>query len=244
MPKYLANHSVRLLEASLESLSLAIVGLGMPQRTVLRTPATRYSPIIGLVGASAEQVLSAILVQIKGEQALMSSATQFKSARQILDDIRGLLRSPVPRMSFLTSGLPNPSGHRADILKATDMFSLLFTERAAGLHAGKGPSRDVVLAAVARVHEFISLLAKSNRIRAYIDSIPQVPSQPFEPQILVDELVERFRRTDDLGDQATILRSLFWYFPTHPPLSRSGFLRLIVLRSRRQKMTLICFLLL
>lgn len=38
----------------------------------------RYSLAIGLVGAAAEQALAAIIVQARGEQAIMLSPTQFK----------------------------------------------------------------------------------------------------------------------------------------------------------------------
>lgn len=52
--------------------------LGTPSRGELRVESARYSPAIGLVGAAAEQAQAAIIVQARGEQAMMLPPTQFK----------------------------------------------------------------------------------------------------------------------------------------------------------------------
>lgn len=77
-----------------EALNLAFVGLGMPARHELRVEAAQFAAPAGLIGAAAEQALSAILVQVLGEDALMSSRTQFKSAREVLQEVRALLLTP------------------------------------------------------------------------------------------------------------------------------------------------------
>ena len=93
MPQYLRTSTVRLLESSQEAMALALVGLGIPSRGALRVDCVQFAAPMGLVGAAAEQALSAILVQVRGDEALMLSATQFKSARDILRDVRELLRA-------------------------------------------------------------------------------------------------------------------------------------------------------
>jgi len=97
MPQYLRTSSVRLIEASQEALALAFVGLGLPARQELRVGAAQFAASAGLIGVAVEQALSAILVQVLGEDALMASRTQFKSAREVLQDVRSLLITPPPR---------------------------------------------------------------------------------------------------------------------------------------------------
>jgi hypothetical protein len=217
MPRLLSNNAVRLLEASQESLALALFCLGTPSRGELRVESARYSPAIGLVGAAAEQALAAIIVQVRGEQAMMLSPTQFKSARQILGDVRDLLRAPVPAVSFLTAGVPDAVGHRALVNEATQGFSLLFTQRAAGLHAGSGVSRAVTLMQALRVHGFLELLATSSRMRPYLDRLPTPLEDVIDQNVLVDELIQKFQHAQAPAERVTALRSLFLVLPEIPP---------------------------
>ena len=218
MPRYLRSSAVRLLESSMEALSLAITGLGIPIRNALRVPSSQYAAVIGLLGTSAEQALGAIQVQVEGDEALMQSASQYKSARQTLEDVRSLLRNPVPRASFLTVGKDDSAAHRERLLNATDVFSLLLTERAAGLHSGQGPSREVTLIACQRVHQFLRLLAESSRIRPYMAAIPNPPGAILEPQVIVEDLIRKFQETHTTVERATILRSLFLVLPETPSI--------------------------
>jgi len=63
------RHAIRLLEASLESLDLAVSSLGATKRREFREPVATYAPEIGLIGASAELAMSACLVQAYGPRA-------------------------------------------------------------------------------------------------------------------------------------------------------------------------------
>lgn len=65
MPMYLKRDTIRLLEASVESISLAVAALGLPRRYESREPASENSIAIGLAGVSAELAMSAIIVQAK-----------------------------------------------------------------------------------------------------------------------------------------------------------------------------------
>ncbi|MGU4125752.1 hypothetical protein ACVZDN_28615 [Pseudomonas aeruginosa] len=217
MPRLLSNSAVRLLEASQESLTLALISIGTPSRGELRVESARYASAIGLIGAAAEQALAAIIVQVRGEQAMRLSPTQFKSARQILSDVRDLLRAPVPAASFLTAGIANAARHRELVIDATQGFSLLFTQRAAGLHAGAGVSRAVTLMQALKVHGFMKLLGHSTRIRPYLDQIPTPLEDVIDQNVLVDDLIQKFQNAQAPAERVSALRSLFLVLPETPP---------------------------
>lgn len=217
MPRYLSNSAIRLLEASQESLALALHCLGTPNRGSLRVEVARYSPAIGLIGAAAEQALAAIIVQVRGDEALAASSTQYKSARQILSDMRDLLRAPIPASSFLTAGVADPAQQRESILQASEGFSVLFTYRATGLHAGLGLSRTVTLKQAVKVHSFLELLARSTRIRAYMDRLPIPPDEVTDQTVLIDDLIQKFQSTDAITERVNALRPLFLILPEVPP---------------------------
>lgn len=216
MPQYLRISTVRLLEASQEALTLALLGLGMPNRGTLRVNCARFAAPVGLIGAAAEQALSAILVQVRGDEALMLSPTQFKSARDVLRDVRDILRAPVPRASFLTLGVGDPVRHRDQLIQATEGLSLLFGQRAAGFHAGRGPSRAVALVQAHKVLNFLSLLAESTRVRPYLECVPRPPDEVLNRNVLVDDLARRFREAETAGERGDSLRSLFLVLPEVP----------------------------
>lgn len=216
MPQLLRTSSVRLLEASQEALNLALHGLAMPIRDELRAEGAQFAAPVGLIGAAAEQALAAILVQVLGEEALMATSSQFKSGREVLQDVRGLLRAPVPRIAFLTIGVPDAEQHRASLLRATEGFSLLIGERAAALHAGRGPSRSVAVMQAQKLIEFLRLLAQSSRVRPYLERLPRPPEARVELEVLVDDLARRFNTAETVGDRTQALRSLFLVLPEVP----------------------------
>lgn len=98
MPMYLKRDTIRLLEASVESISLAVAALGLPRRYESREPASENSIAIGLAGVSAELAMSAIIVQAKGEQALRFPSNFYKTGSHIVDDFRLLITSQIPKM--------------------------------------------------------------------------------------------------------------------------------------------------
>jgi len=216
MPQYLRTSTVRLLESSQEALALALVGLGIPSRGTLRVEAVQFAAPVGLIGAAAEQALSALLVQVRGDESLMASATQFKSAREILRDVRDLLRAPVPRASFLSVGVGDPIEHRNKLIRATEGLSLLFSQRAAGFHAGRGPARAVALVQASKVVEFLDLIAESFRVRPYLERVPRPPEEVVDRNVLIDDLARKFQRAETASERSDSLRSLFLVLPEIP----------------------------
>lgn len=219
MPQYLRTSSVRLIEASQEALHLALVGLGLPARQELRVGAAQFAASAGLIGVAVEQALSAILVQVLGEDALMASRTQFKSAREVLHDLRALLVAPPPRASFLTYGIADAAAHRQALHAATEGFTLIIGERAAGLHAGRGPSRAVAMVQAQKVLVFYDLLARSSRIRPYLEQRPRPPETRHDTDVIVDDLARRFIEAESLGERGAALRSLFLVLPEVPAVA-------------------------
>ncbi|QMV44732.1 hypothetical protein [Cohnella cholangitidis] len=216
MPTYLRKDSIRLLEASAESLSLAIAGLGLPRRLILRDANVNNAAPIGLIGVSAELAMSSMLIQVNGPDALQLSNGHFKSGATILEEFRRLLRNPVPRLSFISKGIQNPTEHLTKIYEHTRRFKLLITLRASGLHTGNGPSFDVSLIAANDVISFLNELALSNRIKPYLPNIPQTPNIVRDRTLVVEDIARSIRETTNLNEQARLLSSVFLVLPEIP----------------------------
>lgn len=202
MPMYLKRDTIRLLEASVESISLAVAALGLPRRYESREPASENSIAIGLAGVSAELAMSAIIVQAKGEQALRFPSNFYKTGSHIVDDFRLLITSQIPKMVFLTQNVRNPADHISKILELSSKFKLLTKSRAGGLHAGKGPSRDVCIACVNNVIDFINLLGQSSRIKPYTESVPRTIDMPKSYDLIIDDLVRKLNQSSSNEDKA------------------------------------------
>jgi len=70
MPSLLRKDTIRLLEASVNSLNLALIGLSLPLRNEPREHSSLYSSEIGLIGAAAEQAVNACITQVFGLKGL------------------------------------------------------------------------------------------------------------------------------------------------------------------------------
>lgn len=197
-------------------LSLAIVGLGIPRRFSVKEAASTYVAEIGLIGASAELAMAACIVQVNGPDAMKLRSGSFKSASEILEEFRRILRHPVPRAAFLTQGVPDQEAHRRALLENTKSFKVLMTARAGGLHAGQGPTRDVCVVLARDVASFLELLARSSRIRPYLESIPVPPETVKERTVLVEELARVLENTANITEQGHIVTSLYLVSPELP----------------------------
>jgi hypothetical protein len=158
MPPFLRQDAVRLLEAGLDCLNLAITGLGIPRRNKPRVLASEYATEIGLIGSAAELALSASYVQAYGPERLTIQGRHFKTAAQVIDEFSTLLKSPTPALAFLTKGIPDPEVHRKELVQRCKKLRLLATLRAGGLHAGRGPSREVCISLAKDISDLYELL--------------------------------------------------------------------------------------
>ena len=132
MPALLKRDTIRLLEASVESLHLAVSSLASPKRTELRQESASFATEIGLIGSAAELAMAACIVQALGPSALVATNGQFKTFREILAEFRSLVRLATPVSEFLTIGIADPGEHRNQLLESAKGFGILATGRAGG----------------------------------------------------------------------------------------------------------------
>lgn len=215
LPKLLKRDAVRLMEASVESINLALVGLGLPRRVPIREESAQYAAQVGLIGAAAEQAMSSCLVQAFGEQSLILESGQFKSGRRILDDFRNFASKPLPRSLFLTQGVTNADEHRRTLVEYTRKFGALITARAGGLHAGRGTTRDIAVLLAKDVILFLKVLSESSRIRTYIHGIPNVPEIIKDRQIILEDLARRVQHSTTT-EKAGLLSAINLILPEIP----------------------------
>jgi hypothetical protein len=216
MPNYLRKDTIRLLEASVESINLAIIGLGLPRRFELREPTVYNAASIGLIGVSAELAMSAILIQVYGPSALELSNGHFKSGATIIDDFRGLINVPIPRLSFITKGINDPISHLRFIYNHTLRFRILVSMRAGAVHAGWGPSYDVSVISLNEIISFLYTLSLSARIRPYLTYIPSPPTIVKDRTLIIEDIARSLRESGSLVEQARLLSSVFLVLPELP----------------------------
>jgi len=216
MPPLLRRHAIRLLEASLESLDLAVSSLGATKRRGFRDPAARYAPEIGLIGAAAELAMSACLVQAYGSRATVLPNGKFKPFSQILDEFRALVRRTDHASEFLFQEVPDPEPHRGQLLGLTESFSRLASVRAGGLHAGQGLLHEAMVVQANLVADFLAALSESSRIRPYLTHIPRCLSYNEERLVIVEDLARRIAKASQ-PDLPALLVSAFLVLPDVPP---------------------------
>ena len=146
-----------------------------------------------------------------------------KPGTHIVDDFRNLVTSQIPKMVFLTQNIQNPADHIATVLDLTSKFKLLTKSRAGGLHAGRGPSRDVCIACVNDVIKFIRLLGLSSRIKPYTETVPQIIEMPKSYDLIVDDLIGKLNKSTSDDERARAIASIYLVIPELPPEEPNGF---------------------
>lgn len=215
MPPLLRRHAIRLFEASLESLDLAVSSLGATKRREYRDPAAIFAPEIGLIGAAAELAMSACLVQAYGPRVTSLPDHTFKRFSQILDEFRELVRSADPASEFLFQDTPEPEPHRDRLIELTVSFRRLASVRAAGLHAGQGLLHEATVVQANLVADFLAALRESSRIRPYLTHIPRCLSYNEERLVIVEDLARRIAEASQ-SDLPALLISAFLVLPDVP----------------------------
>ncbi len=216
MPMYLKRDTIRLLESSVEAISLAVTSLGLPQRHEFREEVAQNSIAIGLTGVAAELAMSSIIVQAKGENALRQTSGFYKTGGIIVDDFKDLINSKIPKLLFLTQNVEKPLEHINAILLASSKFKMLTKSRAGGLHAGIGPSRDVCVACINEVLSFLRLLGKSSRIKPYTETVPQTIVIQKSYELIVEDLINKVNSATSTEDKVSALASIFLVIPELP----------------------------
>lgn len=218
MPRLLKNDTVRLLEASIESLGLAQFGICTFRRDQLKIEQVRFSPEVGLIGSAIELAMSSILIQAQGKNAIYRDFknAKYKTASEILSDFRSVLKQSSSNILFLTNGISNPVGHINEILELTNRFQLIITSRANGLHNGYGLKYELVASLFQSVTRFLRLLSKSSNLKPYLTSIPELVGIQIDKNILIDDLSSKLKMSKNISEQKAILSSLFLILPEVP----------------------------
>ncbi len=216
MPQLLRKDTIRMLEASVESLNLAIIALGLPPRTHFRDEGVPYASAVGLIGTAAELSMSACLVQVGGQRSLLLPSGQFKTGAMICDEFRKLLQDSPPGVAFLTQGLDDEAAHRKKLLTVSIGFRRLISARAGGLHAGVGPERAVCVILAKEASAFLAGLAQSDRLRSYMPFVPAPPDAVVEQSAIAEDLGRRLTESQDIEEQARLLSALYLILPDIP----------------------------
>ena len=215
MPRLLKNDSIRLIEASIEALGLAQIGICSFRRDELKIEHVRYAAEIGLIGASIELAMNSVLIQAYGKKAIFREE-RYKTASEILHDFRILLNQSSAITLFLTNGIVDNDKHIEKLLELTNRFQFIITSRAHGLHNGLGLSYEITASFFQEVSKFLNLIAQSNNYKPYLPKIPELVGISIDRDILIDDLYNKVNQSKDLEEQKTIISSLFLILPEVP----------------------------
>jgi len=215
MPSLLRFDAIRLLEASLEALGLAVSSLGSQKRVQFRQSSAEFAVEVGLIGAAAELAMSACLVQARGARAIVWPSGQYKTASVILVDFQQLVRQSTASSSFITEAVSDPASHRQSLFDASRSFRRLIPIRAAGLHAGRGLVQEAVVSLANSVADFLDLLGGSRRLRPYLERVPRCLWYSRDRMLLIEDLSARLNHNSG-PEQAVLLSSIYLVLPDVP----------------------------
>lgn len=216
MPVYLRHDALRLLESGVEAYLLALCGASLPNLRQRRVPESQFSPVVGLLGTSVELIVKACLVQAFGVDILLREDRSYIGALEALRTFRQQIHTDQDELQFLWRGFPERDTARDRLLTYLRKFDLLMHLRSAGLHGGRGPSRDVVLLQVRDVYEFIHLLSHCRRLRPYLRHVPEPAEPVVSRSALVEDLARRSINPENPEEMATVVTSIFLVLPTVP----------------------------
>lgn len=220
MPRYLKTDAISLVEAAINSYTLALYGLAIPQAKEKSNRESRYAPVIGLLGASIELLVKACLVQAKGPSVLFTNddinAGIYKFGSDALEEFRVGIRDNETGFHFLWRSPESITKQQGDLLNLLSKFKLLQRLRANGLHAGKGCSKDVTLATANDVYDFIKLLALSKKLGAYLKAIPAPDTTVIDREAIIEDLTRRCNAANSLSEKVDCLSAMYLVLPFVP----------------------------
>ena len=222
MPRFLRNNTIELLDGGIESYLLALYGMAVPSLRNIKKHETKYAPIIGLYGASAELLVKACLVQAKGPAAMYQdgdiSAGVFRFGSEVIEELRKNIRDEDPCISYLWNRPDDHQEQKEQLLHYIGKFKLLQAERACGLHAGIGSSRDITVSAAEDIYRFVQLLAQSKKLKPYLKNIPAPEATIRDREAIIEDLTRRFRAAKDNNSKSILLRNMYMVLPYIPEI--------------------------
>lgn len=222
MPKFLKDNTIVLLDGGVESYLLALYGMAMPTLRPLKKNETKYAPICGLFGVASELLVKACLVQAKGISAMYQdgdvSAGVFRFGTDVIEDLRRCIRDEDDCISYIWGSTEDHKVQKEKLLHCIGKFKLLQAERANGLHAGIGSSRDITVAAAADVYDFIQLLSESKKLKPYLKNVPAPEATIRDREAIIEDLTRRYRAAKDDQAKTALLRNMYLVLPYIPEL--------------------------
>ncbi len=213
MPRLLKSETARRLLVGQRALATAFTSLATPKSVSHEKDKSDGAIEIGLIGIAAELAISACLYEILGPGAIIRKDSGFYiTAGEALARFREALGSGIPRLSLLTQGIGAAADHLSALDRSCAGFKILFTSRAAAVHAGQGASADVVFVVGKDVASFFELLAASPKWKPYLKDVPAVPSLPKERTIIAQELAAAAKGKDKAAVGAA-LANIFLVLP-------------------------------
>lgn len=222
MPKFLKNTTIVLLDAGVESYILALYGMAMPSLRPIKKAETKNAPVCGLLGAAAELLVKACLVQAKGKAAMYQngdiSSGVYKFGSEVIEELRRCVRDEDACVSYIWNNSEDHKTQKEQLLNCIGKFKLLQAERASGLHAGIGSSRDITVAAATDIYEFIQLLSESKKLKPYLKNVPAPEATIRDREVIIEDLSRRYRAAKDDLTKTTLLRNMYLVLPYIPEL--------------------------
>lgn len=222
MPKFLKNVTISLIDAGIDSYLLALYGMAMPTLRPQRSSETKYAPIIGLYGASAELIAKACLVQAKGESAMYKDGNKasetYRFGTEVIEDLRKYFRNEDACISFIWEKNDDHDEQRELLIHYLSKFKLLQSLRANGLHAGIGNSRDVLLSTATDIHGFIQCPSRSKRLKPYLRNVPAPEATVRDREAIIEDLSRRMNSCKNPNDKANYLRNMYVVLPYVPEI--------------------------
>ena len=218
MPRLLKSETNRRLIASERSLALAFSLLSTPRAIAYDEIDSDGAIEIGLIGIAAELAITACLYEVYGKAGIIRRDTGFYlTAGEAFASFRKMLSSTIPRLATITAGVASPQRHLKELQTACIGFPVIFTARAAAVHAASGTSRDVAFHAGRTVAGFLLCLSESPKWKPYLKLIPDIPAFPKERMLIAQELATLVSS----GEKSKVGASLAGVFLVLPELTKN-----------------------
>lgn len=216
------DRAIELIDGGIESYLLGLYGLTLPSVKQKRNAESKYAPVMGLFGASAELITKACLVQAYGISAMYKKNDRhqevYKFGTECIGELKKAIEIDDKAVSFLWSK-ENHTEQKNEILGYLSKFRLLQDMRANGLHAGKGCSRDIAVVIANEIYHFTQSLAKSRRLKPYLRSIPAPEATVRDREAIIEDLSRRISTAKDLDENVDALRGMYIVLPYIPEIT-------------------------
>lgn len=213
MPKFMKDKAIALLDGGIESYLLGLYGLNLPSLRIRKKAETKNAPVMGMFGASVELLVKACLVQAYGIGSMYKSGDVdsgvFKFGTDCINEFKSAVRNDDPAVLFIWKNADESKDDKEILINYLNKFKLLQELRANGLHAGEGCSRDVAVATANDVYDFIVLLSKGKKLKAYLKGIPAPESTIRDREAIIEDLSRRITSKESIESKVNTLRGMY-----------------------------------